>query len=123
MIKFVYCVARRQDISADEFHRYWLEEHGALVRSYMAVLKARRYTQSHTLETEANRLIREARGTGEPFDGIAEVWWDNTETLAAAMNSPEAQAAGKALIEDEAKFIDFTRSAVFLTEEYVIFEQ
>ncbi len=34
MLKFVYCVRRRPDISLEEFRKYWLEHHGPLVRSY-----------------------------------------------------------------------------------------
>src|ERR1700734_2839387 len=33
MVKLVYCVRRREDVAEDEFHRYWLDEHGPLVRS------------------------------------------------------------------------------------------
>ena len=48
MIKLVYCVRRRADISEAEFFRYWKEEHGPLVKSVARDLRARRYLQSHT---------------------------------------------------------------------------
>lgn len=31
MIKVVFCLRKRRDISDEEFHRYWLENHGELV--------------------------------------------------------------------------------------------
>ena len=57
----------------------------------------------------------------DAFDGVAEVWWDSREALTAAVSSPEGQAAGDELLEDERKFIDLARSSLFLTEEHEIF--
>lgn len=33
MIKLTFCVCRRDDISEEEFHDYWLNKHGPLVKS------------------------------------------------------------------------------------------
>ena len=33
MIKLIYCLRKRDDIDSDSFYRYWLEEHGPLVKS------------------------------------------------------------------------------------------
>ena len=49
MIKLVYCVHRRPGLSVEEFQRYWLEDHGALVRSLRDALPLKRYVQSHAL--------------------------------------------------------------------------
>ncbi len=46
MVKLVYIVKRRDDVSPAEFHKYWLEKHGPLVRSFAKVLNARKYVQS-----------------------------------------------------------------------------
>ncbi len=32
-IRLVYCLTKRDDIDPDSFYRYWLEEHGPLVKS------------------------------------------------------------------------------------------
>ncbi len=121
MIKMVYCVKRRSDISQVEFRRYWLEEHGRLVRKFASTIKIRRYVQSHTIGTETNELLKISKGTSEPYDGIAEIWWDSWEGFAAAA-SPEGIAADQILMEDEKKFIDHSLSSVFFTEEYEILD-
>ena len=120
MIKLVFVIRRREDMSAEEFHRYWLEEHGPLARGLLEELGARRYVQTHTLDSDLNAAFAESRGTLEAYDGLAEIWWDSLDALVAAAGSEEGQRANETLTEDEARFIDFQRSAVFLTEEHVI---
>ena len=121
MIKLVYCVARRADVSPEEFSRTWLEDHGPLVKSYAHAMRAVRYVQSHTGMDELNDGLKASRGLEDPYDGITEVWWNSREDFEAAMSTPEGQEAGRALLQDEARFIDFSRSRVFFTEEHEIF--
>ena len=123
MIKLVYVVQARDDVAPEEFHRYWLEEHGPLVASVAEAIRARKYVQSHTIDTPLNQALVESRGMAPIHQGITEVWWDSTEELEAAVASPEGTAAAARLIEDEAKFIDFGRSTIFLTEEHTIFDR
>jgi len=122
MIKLVYCVRRRADISSKEFYRYWLEEHGALVTRLARALRARRYVQSHGTAPEATAGLSKSRGLGEPFDGITEVWWDSVDDLVAASDTPEGREAARQLQQDEANFIDFADSRLMLTEEHEIFD-
>jgi hypothetical protein len=49
MIKLVYIVRARDDIAPEEFHRYWLEVHGPMVRDLAKALRARKYIRSHTM--------------------------------------------------------------------------
>jgi uncharacterized protein (TIGR02118 family) len=121
MVKLVYIVKRRDDVSPAEFHRYWLEKHGPLVRSFAKVLNARKYVQSHTIEPERNVALAATRGMPAAFDGITEVWFDSLDSL-NGLNTAEARAADRALIEDESKFVDLKRSYAFLTEEHTIFD-
>ncbi len=121
MIKLVYCVCRRPDLTEEAFRKYWLEQHAPLVRSVAKAIGAIRYVQSHTVQPEINAALMRTRGLEPPYDGITEVWWQDLETFQAAAASPEAKAARKQLLEDEARFIDFSRSRVFMTEEHVIF--
>ena len=120
MIKLTFAVHRRDDVPPEEFHRYWRDEHGPLVRSFRPVLGIRRYVQTHRLETPLNDLLRAGRNTLEPFDGTAELWWDDVDALTAASSTPEGLAAGQALLTDEARFIDLERSALWLGEEVEI---
>jgi uncharacterized protein (TIGR02118 family) len=117
VIKLSFAVRRRSDIEPGEFHRYWRDEHGPLVRSLQPVLGIRRYVQTHRLETPFNDLLRASRHTLEPFDGVAELWWDDQDALAAATSSPEGIAAGRTLLEDEMRFIDLEQSALWLGQE------
>jgi uncharacterized protein (TIGR02118 family) len=121
MLKFVMVIRRRADVTPEEFHRYWLEEHGPLARRLLEPLNLRRYVQVHTLDTPLNGLIAASRGTTEAFDGIAELWFDSLEALLTAFNTEEGARANAALVEDEAKFIDLSRSSTFVTKEHVIF--
>ena len=117
MIKLTFAVRRRADVDPDEFHRYWRDEHGPLVRSFQSVLGIRRYVQVHRVDTPFNDVLRQSRGALEPFDGTAEVWWDDLDSLAAGTSTPEGVSAAQALLEDEARFIDLARSALWLGEE------
>jgi uncharacterized protein (TIGR02118 family) len=47
------------------------------------------------------------------FDGMAELWFDDLSALETARRSPEWLAS----TEDEANFVDKSRTAVFVTEE------
>jgi EthD domain len=59
----------------------------------------------------------------EPFDGIAEVWWESLEVVQRSLADPEAQAAWAALIEDEKRFIDLQHSPLWFGEEKVMFSE
>jgi uncharacterized protein (TIGR02118 family) len=120
VIKLVFCINRRPDVDAAEFHRYWLEDHAPLVRSVQEVLGIRRYVQSHTVDTPANAVLQASRQTEGPYDGVAELWWDSLDGLAAGTATREGQDAAKRLLEDEARFIDLSTASIFLTEEHEI---
>jgi uncharacterized protein (TIGR02118 family) len=119
-IKLTCVIRRREDLSAEEFHRYWLKKHGPFARRQLKSLGARRYVQSHTLDTPLNAALAAMRGTAEAFDGIVEVWFDSLDALVAASSSKKGQRANEALAQDEKKFIDLPRSSFFLTKEHVI---
>ena len=121
MVKLVYCLRRRSDIGVEQCHTYWLEKHGLLMRSFAKSLRARRYVQSHLLQTPLNALIQQARGTQEPYDGIAEVWCDSIEDVIKALRTPEGQQANLLLAEDEGRFCDLAHCSVFFTQEHTIF--
>jgi uncharacterized protein (TIGR02118 family) len=117
VIKLTFVVRRRSDVEPAEFHRYWRDQHGPLVRSLQSVLGIRRYVQTHRLETPMNDLLRASRRALEPFEGVAELWWDDLDALVAATSSTEGSAAGRTLLEDEARFIDLEHSALWLGQE------
>lgn len=122
MIKLVYVIRKRKDVSEKDFHTYWLQKHGPLVRSFAKAMRAKKYVQSHTVEEAAGREFRESRKMTETYDGITEVWWDNLDDIGGDPANPDRLKAARALLEDEATFIDFERSSIFLTEEHEIFD-
>jgi uncharacterized protein (TIGR02118 family) len=121
MIKLSFCLHRLPHLTREAFQTYWFDMHAPLVASHRAALRIRRYVQTHSATLQLNDAIRAGRGAPQMYDGVAELWWDSLEDLTAAMRSPEGQAAGLALLEDERQFIDLARSPLFLGEERAIF--
>ena len=123
MIRFVYVLRRLPKLSREEFNRYWRMNHGPLLRSFAQAMRVRRYIQVHMLQTPFHDEPRNARGKMEnPYMGHAELWYDRTE-LAAALATPEVARANELLIEDEAKFCDFKRSALWVAKEHVFIDR
>jgi uncharacterized protein (TIGR02118 family) len=121
MIKVVFCLRRLPTLSSAEFYRYWLENHGPLVRSHADALRIRRYTQGHTFSDPRTDPAIQARGCqASPIDGVAEVYWDSVEDLLEAAGAPEGRAAGRELLEDERRFIDLSNSSMFYVHEHEI---
>jgi uncharacterized protein (TIGR02118 family) len=121
MIKLVFCLRRRADLTRDEFQRYWRETHAPLVRERAAAVGLRRYVQVHTLPAGTSAALAGSRSVEEEeYDGVAELWWDSLESLGAAAATPEGRRAGAELLEDERRFIDLARSPIFLAEEHVV---
>src|ERR1700741_1858970 len=101
MVKVLTFLKRKPDMPVEEFQRYWLTRHPAVVVRLPGV---RRYVQSHTLATAYRK--------GEPvYDGIAEVWADDTDALRAMTRGP-AHADVEA---DEAEFIDRSTMGLIVT--------
>lgn len=124
--KMIICARRRTGMSRDEFQRYWLEKHAPLASSVRARGLAppmRSYVQNHTLDAPLLEPFRIDRGmTLEPYDGITEVWIDRVEDMDMGDQlSAELIAAQNMLIEDEAKFVDFSQSSVFIAQPHRIF--
>ncbi|MFP6817561.1 MAG: EthD family reductase [Pseudomonadales bacterium] len=119
MIRLVFALRRQPELSLEEFHDYWRRKHGPLVAGFAEDLNILRYVQTHTIEGPANEAAQKARGNMEPhYDGVAELWWSTEAELEVALASEAGQAAGAALLEDEAKFIDLPQSPLWFAYEY-----
>ena len=54
-----------------------------------------RYVQLHRLAGDLADGMRRVRGAPEPYDGVAELWWESEETYRAAAAIPRrARPAG-----------------------------
>jgi uncharacterized protein (TIGR02118 family) len=95
MIKVLGLLTRKEGISHEAFVRHWFDIHGPLAH---AVPGIRRYVQSHIVDTRTRADIPE---TGIAIDGIAELWYDDLQSLERAAATPEM----KALTDDGALFI------------------
>jgi uncharacterized protein (TIGR02118 family) len=121
MVKIVFCLRRLQTLTPEEFHRYWLQKHGPLVRSHASALRIRRYTQGHTFFDRRTEAAVDARGCQvRPYDGVAELYWDSMEDLVEAAGTPGGRAAGRELLADERRFIDLPNCAMFYVHEHEI---
>lgn len=121
MLKLVFTLRRREDMTREEFQRYWREEHAPLVAKHAETLRIKRYVQVHSRDTDLDEAVSAQRGTPlRHFDGVAELWWESMDDLMAAYASEEGQAASQELLEDERRFIDLPSSPLWLGEENVV---
>jgi uncharacterized protein (TIGR02118 family) len=120
MIKLTFCLRRRPDLSVEEFQRYWREVHAPLVAARADVLNIRRYVQVHTAaEPGLHEAFRRRNdGAPEPYDGVAELWFD--DLAAFGRDTPEARQASAELRADEANFIDLPNSPMWVGVEHPI---
>ena len=103
MIKQVSFFQRRKDLSPEDFREHWRTKHADVVRHLNGLV---RYVQNHGLDSSSG------------FDGIAEVWFEDMESMRANVDTPELEAIRK----DEENFIDSSTMGMILTNEYVIKE-
>ena len=112
MIKMVMCLCRHPSMTREQFQDYWLNQHGPFFQKNAGDMRAKKYVQSHTVDTPLNEGMRISRGMLPEYDGVAEVWFESEEDLMEAMSSPEGQRLSAALLEDEGN------SSAFLVREH-----
>jgi uncharacterized protein (TIGR02118 family) len=106
MVKAVSFFKRTPGMAVEAFQTYWRTVHPEVVVKLPGI---RRYVQSHTLLAGYRK--------GEPiYDGIAEVWFDDTAAMRALAGTPPYAAVQA----DEAKFIERSGMGLIITEEHVI---
>ena len=121
MLKLTFCLRRKPGLTLAAFQDYWLNKHGPLAHRLQPALGMVRYVQLHRRDDELGSGMAKVRGAPEPYDGVAELWWESEETFRAARRNPEAREAGRLLLEDEAKFIDLPHSPLWLNREQVVY--
>src|SRR5579883_2608830 len=105
MVKTIYLIKRKRGMELEAFRAYWLTTHAGLA---LKVPGLRKYVQSHTLPSGYKK--------GEPvFDGIAEVWYDDTAAMRRIAQLPEARAVN----DDGHNFMDMRASGFLITREHV----
>jgi uncharacterized protein (TIGR02118 family) len=120
LIKLTFCLVRLPHLTREAFQDYWFNTHGPLVASVAETLRIRRYVQMHSLPAQVSEGLRASRDAPPEYDGVAELWFDSLEALAENGARPEAQEAGRLLLEDERRFIDLPRSPLWWGQERVV---
>ena len=108
MIKSLSLLVRKDGITHEQFVRHWVDVHAPLAHKVKGL---RRYVQSHIVD---ERRRPDISPIGIEIDGIAELWYDDRDTMTRALASPEM----KALHADGALFIGKIQS--YLVEEKTI---
>ncbi len=123
MIKLVYLIKKRQDLTDAAFETHWRETHGRLVAEFAPTLRAVRYAMSRRLDTVCNSCVSKARElAASEHDGVIEIWWETLEDYQAGAGSAAGIAAIDALVDAERRFVDFSKSASFFAEEEIVFD-
>jgi hypothetical protein len=119
-MKVIYCLRRLPHLTHEEFQRHWLEVHGPLVRAHRHALRIERYVQFHTDPDPFLDVLRAFRNSPEPYDGVAEIWYESFGALKGLGRDPVARAASRVILEDERKFVDSARSPIWFGREHTI---
>ena len=105
MLKMVILVHRRSDLDSESFRKYWRETHSQIARKIPGL---RKYIQHHALPSPD--------GSPPPYDGIAELWWDDQEAMEKAFASSE----GQAVFGDIRNFLGPEKRTVFRVDQVTI---
>lgn len=106
MIKVVSAFRRKAGMSVAEFQEYWRKRHAQIVCRMPGI---RRYVQSHTLASAYRKLT-------PACDGVAELWFDDSDALRALANTTELRDTRA----DHAAFMDLSSYLEIITEDVVI---
>jgi uncharacterized protein (TIGR02118 family) len=120
MVKLVFCLHRSVGMDEAEFHRYWRDVHAPLVQAHAAALGISRYVQVHTVHPALNVALGATRQAPPAFDGVAELWFEDLDVLASRAATPEGAEAAEMLLTDERRFIDHSRSPLFVCAEHAV---
>ena len=120
MVKVIFCLRRRDDVTPEQFSHYWRERHGQLVAARAEALGIRRYVQSRPVPGDVAASLAAARGSSGRFDGVAELWFDDLDVIDGRSLDDRGREAAKALLADEAMFIDLPNSPIWVFDEEVV---
>ncbi|OAL54651.1 hypothetical protein IQ07DRAFT_596144 [Pyrenochaeta sp. DS3sAY3a] len=101
IVRITFLLRKRDDITYEEFHKYWSETHPEIWLSVPIVKeKLVKYSQFHADEK------LDLSATGLPptasFDGAATMWARSLEDIHAIFTDPQYNAI---VVSDEEKFI------------------
>jgi uncharacterized protein (TIGR02118 family) len=110
-VKVFAFVTRTSSMTEEAFHDYWRDVHGDLFRRTPLV---ERYVQSHRVAAPV------IEGLESPYDGVAEMWFENLEGAVALGDNPDYV---RYAVPDEARFLELGSDAFrVLTREDVVLQ-
>jgi uncharacterized protein (TIGR02118 family) len=111
MIKMSLFLARRPDLTFEQFSDYWMNTHWPIVQTVPEVKKHTiRYVQQHSIRSVPEGL------PAAPFDGYAEAWFPDMAAVKTVVTSPKW---AELVVEDDKKFLDPSKTLMLFTEEKV----
>ncbi len=116
MIKLVFCVKKKPELSVVEFRKRWLD-HQIFTRSIAKAMHATRITHSLTLVIEENEVFQLTRGTAEPFDALMEIWWEDSAPIKAGLRDKQIHEMILRMRADQNNLVDRSRSMIFFASE------
>jgi uncharacterized protein (TIGR02118 family) len=123
LVKLFFCLRHPSKLTLEQAQLYWRTSHGPTIRGVAVAMRMRRYLQVHRYEDDLENELRASRGTRvAPYTGHAEAWFDRAD-LGLIANTPEGKRAMQIAVEDEAYFIDFANSAIWLAKERVFIDR
>jgi uncharacterized protein (TIGR02118 family) len=111
MITRVFFAARRSDLTTEACLAHWRGSHAAIGAK---LPKVRAYVQNHGV-VAGGRFLLPYPG----FDIMPELDWDDLGDMDAAIDSP---AHERDSVDDEANFIDTTRTGYAVTSRHVLMD-
>lgn len=109
MIKQISFFKRIPGLPEEVFHQHWRTQHATIVKELPGLI---RYVQNHAISSVAG-------SDAPPFDGVAEVWFEDMETMRANVGS----AALDRIRADEANFIDPASMGSIIADDVVVKDQ
>ncbi|WP_066285518.1 EthD domain-containing protein [Arthrobacter sp. B6] len=120
LVKAHFPLRHRPEMTMQEAQHYWHTSHGPLARLLAPALTLLRYQQVHRFETPLEAAFRSARGTAvEAYTGHAEMWFDR----GSSRDGFQADELRRRAVEDEARFVDFARSSIWVGKEHVFVDR
>ncbi|MGA2789748.1 MAG: EthD family reductase [Candidatus Bathyarchaeia archaeon] len=83
MFKMIILLKKKDSLTEKEFARYWLEKHAPLAKKMPGL---RKYVVN---------AVRRPPNREPDYDGVVELWFDDSETMKKAFTSTEGQATQK----------------------------
>lgn len=103
MVKIVAFVRKKEDLTQEAFRAYWQEHHSQVVARLPGL---RKYVQNPAIDMGSRREW--------PYDGVAELWFDDVAAVRSAFRSAESERVR----EDEPNFT--TAIDWFLATEFSV---